>query len=654
LLDGERDSWLALEAALLADGHSSSSPGAIHPRTQLYYGLSLDLYESRLDIFLQGYHLELGAKTGISMDSMTVHLRPYCELRNCFLVSLAEPKPDLNENLDLSCLEPAFGSGDSTSSAESLRQISQWLSVCRRTHPKCGMGHRKDSIPSRLLYVGGAANEELPRLRLRSSIPPDSVYATLSHCWGDKSTLKLTQLQFDDFLRGVPLVDFPATYRDAIFVVRSLGLEYIWIDSLCIIQDSSEDWQRECSSMAEVYKNGVLNIAALCAKDNSDGCFFVRDAHLFKPLVLRSNWSNFETDMWAWEPFLKSDFNAALLHSRAWVLQERVLSPRVVHFGKTMVFWECRQQTSAELVTDFTIQSIQIYEESRIKKAEDVFAKDGIIEQWVRLVEEYSGRLLTQSEDRLVAFSGIAKIVQRILESSTGKSWEYVAGLWRPLLPWALLWTPAYNATPRRPTHYRAPSWSWASVDSEVDFHLEPHYAQYASFVSVLDCRIFPLEDDPFLQVVDGYLRLRCLLFRLDQTYPDETDDDLVQSRVFSWDIEDFAEDPDTYIYLIPIIMVFITYVNDDNTYAMLHGIMVQPVGTRFQRRGKFRISFRKDKEDFHGLDERDHMPWFRIIMEILHERGVVSSYAFKGPFPVINDDEDRRFLWATQDVLLI
>jgi hypothetical protein len=406
--------------------------------------------------------------------------------------------------------------------------------------------------------------------------------------------------------------------------------------------------------MADVYKNGILNIAALCAKDSSEGCFSTRDAHLFKPLVLRSHWSNFETDMWAWEPFLKTQFNDAILHRRAWVLQERVLSPRVVHFGKHMVFWECRQQVSTELVADFTMESNQIYDDSQSQRAEDIFAKDGIINKWEQLVEEYSKRSLTHSEDRLVAFSGIAKIVQSILESTTAKSWEYLAGLWRPLLPCALLWAPSYYATPSRPTHYRAPSWSWASIDSEVEFSLVSYHALNTSFVSILDCRTFPLEDDPFLQVVDGYLSLRCWLFRLDQTYPDEIDHDTVVSRVLSWDIEDLSKDQGTYIYLIPIMIGFITYANDDHTYAMLHGIIIQPVGTQYQRRGKFRISFRKDMDDFHGLDERNHMPWLRIMIETFHERGIVSSYAFKEPFPVIDDDKDRRFLWVTQDIVLI
>jgi hypothetical protein len=85
LLDGERDSWLALDAALLSDQPSASSPSAVHPRTQLHYGISLDLYESQFDIYLEGHHLELAADTGISIESMTICLRPYCKSCTCFL-----------------------------------------------------------------------------------------------------------------------------------------------------------------------------------------------------------------------------------------------------------------------------------------------------------------------------------------------------------------------------------------------------------------------------------------------------------------------------------------------------------------------------------------------------------------------------------------
>jgi hypothetical protein len=308
---------------------------------------------------------------------------------------------------------------------------------------KCYESYDRSWLPSRLLHVGRDSDNTPPTLHHRSSITRPALYTTLSHCWGNENTLQLTTTRLNEFRNGVLLSEFPATYRDAIILTRALELEYIWIDSICIIQDSPEDWREECTVMCDVYRNGILNIAALHAKDGNGGCFTLKDSNLLKPLVVRSYWPNFSEDTWLWTSMTTSrDDRDSTLSKRGWVFQESMLSSRVVGFGKKILTWRCREHSSSDsdLSTQGAGRPSTLYEGLAYDSPIDLFTNNGLLSLWNSLISLYSETSLSHAEDKLVAFSGIAKTCQHVLQRISSSEWTYLAGMWLPHLPIQLLW----------------------------------------------------------------------------------------------------------------------------------------------------------------------------------------------------------------------
>lgn len=222
----------------------------------------------------------------------------------------------------------------------------QWLQMCITHHTTCErprLAEQKHWKPSRLLYVG---DEQAPELRLcqATAMPGQVTYTTLSHCWGpDPKRLNLTQENIATWMKIIPEEEMTQTFKDAIKVTRRLRVQYLWIDSLCIIQDSRTDWLHESSLMSNVYKYSFCNIAATASADDHGGCFFDRDP-LFDlptrvnladlkigPPVESTGSDNTEErgqnnldglcDLY-WNDQWIRDVNDSPLFKRAWVLQE--------------------------------------------------------------------------------------------------------------------------------------------------------------------------------------------------------------------------------------------------------------------------------------------------------------------------------------------
>ena len=157
---------------------------------------------------------------------------------------------------------------------------TQWLKTCVTRHTTCNRLRLAEDIdwkPSRLLYVG---NEEAQELRLcpATVLPGQVTYTTLSHCWGpDPKRLNLTTETLATWMTRIPEEEMTRTFKDAIKVTRQLHVQYLWIDSLCIIQNSKADWLHESSLMGNVYKYSFCNIAATASADDHGGCFYDRD-----------------------------------------------------------------------------------------------------------------------------------------------------------------------------------------------------------------------------------------------------------------------------------------------------------------------------------------------------------------------------------------
>jgi hypothetical protein len=302
-------------------------------------------------------------------------------------------------------------------------QISRWLSNCIAEHAVCN-NHTDIStpLPTRVVDVG---NDRLPP-RLLISNGRCAPYIALSHRWG-ASTLKTTTDTLANHSFGIPLDNMPKTFVETVLLVRALGFQYLWIDSLCIIQDDNADWIQEASRMAEIYTNARLTFAAACSSD-SDGGLFTK-AHVPGSEFDQSDEEG-NIHKIAFPKTCFAHYTSDILDNRAWVLQEQVLSTRLVTFGRAELTWHCIKMRTCQCggklykIDDKAKDCLR----RMLRNEEKISART-----WFDLTEEYTARVLTYSRDQLPALTGIAKRVP-YPESN------YVAGMWTHWLAISLLW----------------------------------------------------------------------------------------------------------------------------------------------------------------------------------------------------------------------
>lgn len=350
--------------------------------------------------------------------------------------------------------------------------MSTWLHACQTEHRNCV--HRQTNfVPTRLLDVKARGIGADVQLIVTRSLFSDKVtgptYLTLSHCWGPKHLHSVTteRANLKNRMKRIPFEDLSQTFQDAVQITRDLGQRYLWIDSLCIIQDDGDDWAKEAALMAEVYGNSLCTLAALSSEDGTKGCNRVaniqgstgntfidlewdRKRHPYVRVFADepANWQDEYDGGLDQNGFLRSP-----LRHRAWVLQERELSRRSIHFGKDQLLWEC-QETKA---------TAQLPWEQWKREKDLIYKRD-----WYELVEDYTLRSITAATDKLPALSGLAKRHQE-------KGTQYLAGVWCSQLPGALLWqstgpSPRRLSKTSRDGRYIAPSWSWASIQGRVSY----------------------------------------------------------------------------------------------------------------------------------------------------------------------------------------
>jgi len=342
-------------------------------------------------------------------------------------------------------------------------------------------------------------------------IPPGSNtgYISLSHRWGSAEMPRLTATNMSSYRTGAPIADLPQTFRDAIAITRRLKARYIWIDSLCIIQegDGGKDWMQEAPQMADVYSKCLLNISADWS-GGEHGLFFDRESYFSHKFEIefcltapkqkkqrgrgQKQPRTASKAMYTYIPaYNLEQVDDSPLAARGWVFQERILSPVILHFGRREVLWECCQRLASESLPsgleDIPLNDMRTLSQSATLKRLDpegdphlgrlltqAFRGSTLSDETVRdtpyllwwfLISKYCHCALTFASDRLVAVSGVARYFKGIIKD------QYVVGMWRKHLAIEMAWKVKSTSSMRNlnASKYPGPSFSWTSVECDFE-----------------------------------------------------------------------------------------------------------------------------------------------------------------------------------------
>lgn len=354
-----------------------------------------------------------------------------------------------------------------TGQQEMAERVKQWLEACHTHHAQCGalqdlhMG--LPPLPTRVLDVGTL---QQPSLRLHVSKDGErEKYACLSYCWGSGVVqFKTTTRTWEGLQNDIPFSELPKTIQDAIVFTRRLQIPFLWVDALCIIQDDTSnpsDWQREAAQFGTYYQNALCTLAATGSHDSSEGLFLesldrVYPTHLSK----RVHQDSKEQLYYTWIPKVHSPselVSAAPLSRRGWAAQEKILSPRIVHFTRRYVLWECTKLFASERSPDLGVPTGSFEPFGPIRCG---FSKHGIrawdqTYGWGELSKWYTRLEFTRPSDRLPALSAVAKRIQRYKETG------FHFGLWEDDIVGGLDWFVQDPDSYPGPQTLFGPSWSW-------------------------------------------------------------------------------------------------------------------------------------------------------------------------------------------------
>ncbi|KAF2103183.1 HET-domain-containing protein [Rhizodiscina lignyota] len=371
-------------------------------------------------------------------------------------------------------------------------------------------------------------------------------YIALSYCWGKAKTFVTSTQTLHDRLRCFSIKELPQTLRDAVEVAQQLGVTYLWVDVLCILQGSDgeakEDWEHEAGKMGKIYGNAYLTLSAAASR-HCDGGLFYRCVIPTQVAIKNPNRAHTIDSLAELTMLDQRDYKDEPIVNRAWTLQEGLLSQRNAVFCLNEVCWHCD--------LGLVHQSSATHQPNGSSKWHNIYKlrlpTPPLKPRWTWLVQNYCGRNLTKEKDKLPAIAGLAAhiytnragdekealakanaVAKKAGISSSydaeGDFGEYLAGLWRNTLWRDLLWRRTDESGPwggvfshartSRPLSYRAPSWSWASMDGMVTYiYANRPYKQSSFTASIVDCNIDLLDPSaPFSEVKGGRLVLRSLM----------------------------------------------------------------------------------------------------------------------------------------------
>lgn len=417
-------------------------------------------------------------------------------------------------------------------------------------------------MPTRLLHIQVVEGQYV--LNISTDVAPQP-YVTLSHCWGKSFPSGVTTTSKNLATRmssvGIPWQVLPTTFRDAVAMTERLGFQYLWIDALCILQDSAADWMAESAHMHDVYSYGHLMLSADASPDSQTGMFRAanmsskpwRALPLTSPPTKNGEGASMTTLLWE-DHGVKAIFGTShailkpalsfhpvdtLLHqrpltTRAWCFQEQRLARRVIHMCMDEAMWSC-----AEGIVECQCgkcapgrHEYPYFAWQRSLVDEECSGKDKHT-LWMNTIYNYTERDLSHWTDRLPALSGLAhqflsdsksdesglddEVKRPFREINLGK---YLAGIWSSSLPLGLCWQAA-NAPGKRlstlASRYIAPSWSWASVSGNVNWDLE----NFQPCAEILDIRCDVAGQDVTGSLIGGEVTIRAKMIPLRLYYGD-------------------------------------------------------------------------------------------------------------------------------------
>ena len=355
----------------------------------------------------------------------------------------------------LSFLPRALPARDSI--GEIAKNAKRLLSQCTSSHGKCAT-KMPDAMPTRIIDLGRL---ECPSLSLISAneITPQH-YAIMTYCWGtDGGAYKLLEDRLEEYHRGIPEPKLPATLIAVINFTRAIGIRYLWIDALCILQDGENrtDWNIEAPKMREYYRSAYFCVSTICAPSVKSRLFECRakdkNFELAELEGVRVGLTPCETKTQELEIFDEDyqSFSIAVrsspLNLRGWTLQERLLSQRLLHIGRHQIYLECSTSEASERdlyvdkhreppPTHGTYLSLPKFAELRtqLEETPENISQEEILERWYELVMEYGPRQVKEEKDRLMAFDGLRMLFQ------LGMKCRYFYGIWEADICNGLLW----------------------------------------------------------------------------------------------------------------------------------------------------------------------------------------------------------------------
>ncbi|KAK3353827.1 heterokaryon incompatibility protein-domain-containing protein [Lasiosphaeria hispida] len=411
--------------------------------------------------------------------------------------------------------DPAARSGDIVGrytggrpapSMEFSKSVQAWLKSCYG-HAKCSrtfsgsqqINSYNSPLPTRCVHICRPETNGPLQFTLRDTSGETGRYITLSHRWNDEtSTSSTTRDNVSQRLQGEGLGELPLLFTDAFTLAFQLGIPYVWIDSLCIVQSDMDEWKTESCRMADYYQRSVFTVA--CPGAGIDTGLFDKAAPIESsrlPLIRlpyrdrsgqqQGHFYLFQSEK-AMRTRYRKDVTDSDLLTRGWVFQEWILSRRIVCYTRSGLFFLCQQDYPrnqlGEGVTSQgpAIQGISNFDFS-LK-----FTVPGLYDQeepgdnqkaWEEVIEAYSGLRLTKAaQDRLVALSGIVDEFRHVLDKSnhgpgdlpgheTVAKSVYITGLWlHHVNDRGLLWEQVSKGVHERIKRF--PTWSWASLYAQV------------------------------------------------------------------------------------------------------------------------------------------------------------------------------------------